>query len=442
MVHAAQGRTLARRAYSGPAVGSCYGPAVRRVLLCVVLAAASAPSTSQAEDVDPAAWLRQGVELRRQDRNEEALELFQRAWAASPTPVARAQIALAEQALGRWVEAEHDLVAAMGTPDDPWIAKNEQTLEDARAEIARHLGWLTVGVDVADARIELDGRALAAGVEERVVAGGATLVVQAPGRTSEARHIEVEPGAHARIAVVLTPIAEEPAAPPPSLPSQSATASPETPSQDTPRRHASLIAPAAFAAAGVAGIGLGTYFGFRTLDDKRARDAACTGGVCAPSAATDDRDARTASTVSTVAIGAGVGAVAAGAAWYLRDRIGAGTGENTRLPGGPAIALGVLGITGVALGTYFEVQASQERSARDAQCVAGCTPAGLEHDSNARTAVTVSTLSFGLGLAALADGAVLWWVQRSRGAATPVGWNVVPLGGAGVAGLSIAGLYR
>ncbi|HEX4352161.1 MAG TPA: tetratricopeptide repeat protein, partial [Polyangiales bacterium] len=59
------------------------------------------------------ALISQGVALRKQGKNAEALVDFQRAYQISPSPRAQAQIALAEQALGDWIAAEDGLVSAL-----------------------------------------------------------------------------------------------------------------------------------------------------------------------------------------------------------------------------------------------------------------------------------------------------------------------------------------
>ncbi len=68
------------------------------------------PSTALSEDLD--AILRKGNELRRVGRDREALAEFQRAARIANTARVNAQIALAEQALGLWVEAETHMAKA------------------------------------------------------------------------------------------------------------------------------------------------------------------------------------------------------------------------------------------------------------------------------------------------------------------------------------------
>jgi hypothetical protein len=101
---------------------------------------------------DPAeALLRRGAELRRADRHEEALELFQKAHAISPSGRTLGQMGLAEFSLKRYVDAEAHLVGALAD-QSPWVAKNRGALEQALEDVRKHVAVLTIsgpaGADV------------------------------------------------------------------------------------------------------------------------------------------------------------------------------------------------------------------------------------------------------------------------------------------------------
>jgi hypothetical protein len=159
---------------------------------------ALAPSSVIAEDAD--ALIKQGVELRRAGKDQEALEQFRRAYELAPSPRAVAQLGLAEQALGRWVDAEAHVDKALEAPQDPWIAKYHATLEASRVTIAGHLGSLEVrGPEGAEVRVDgqLEGtlplsRAL------RLPAGSALLDVSSHGRPLLTRAVNIVPGQLAR----------------------------------------------------------------------------------------------------------------------------------------------------------------------------------------------------------------------------------------------------
>jgi hypothetical protein len=146
---------------------------------------------------DADALVKQGIELRRSGKDEEALKAFKRAQALRPTPRGRAQAGLAEQALGQWVAAEEDVAGALAVSDDPWIARNRSTLEDALKVVRRHIGELVILGSPQGARVTVDDREVGTLplAEPLHVATGEVLVkVEAPGHESIARKVTVSAG--------------------------------------------------------------------------------------------------------------------------------------------------------------------------------------------------------------------------------------------------------
>jgi hypothetical protein len=158
-------------------------------LLCLPLRVGATPESD--------ALIGEGVELRRKQKDADALERFQRALAIEATPRVRAQIGFAEQALGRWVEAERDLAAALSTGEDTWIVKNRSALERALATVGEHLGTLEVSGTPAGAAVRIGGEPvgtlpLARGL--RVPAGSAALEVSADQHAAAQRTVLVHAG--------------------------------------------------------------------------------------------------------------------------------------------------------------------------------------------------------------------------------------------------------
>src|SRR4051812_22766853 len=83
--------------------------------------------TSTARAEDPEALIREGVRLRRAQKDQEALEYFQKAYDTGKTPRAAAQLGLCEQALGMWVASEKHVYEALKAAKDSWVAKNRST---------------------------------------------------------------------------------------------------------------------------------------------------------------------------------------------------------------------------------------------------------------------------------------------------------------------------
>lgn len=143
----------------------------------------------------------QGIALREQGKDDQALELFRKAEAKSKTPRATAQVALAEQALGMWVLAETHLSAALESKDDAWIGKNRAALEGALAIIQKHVGSLEIRANVDRAEVFVDG-ALVGTIPRatplRVETGTRQVELRAAGRYPVSRAVSVSVDAMAR----------------------------------------------------------------------------------------------------------------------------------------------------------------------------------------------------------------------------------------------------
>jgi hypothetical protein len=230
-----------------------------------------------ADDPAASALIEQGLDLRQAHRDADALALFEKAEALSPTPRGRAQVALAEQALGRWVKAEGDLRAALAVKNDEWIESRRIVLEKALAAIGSHLGDVDL-VGATTGEVFIDGEPMAdpdARGHFRLEAGRRTLEVRAPAMYPISRILDVLPGEVVRVEVTQRPLLPNTAVVVPAEP----TIHTPPPSAPPPARSAqrtvgwvSLGAAGAFVVLGVVGvadhqIAAGNFNG----------DATCTG---------------------------------------------------------------------------------------------------------------------------------------------------------------------
>jgi hypothetical protein len=133
----------------------------------------------------------------------------------NPAPRIRAQIGLAEQALGQWAEAEKDLNVALSASEDPWISDHEQALKKALGTIQLHLASLTVESNVGGAELWLNGARWGTlpMKSTRVAAGTVNIELRAQGFDTVRRSIEVEPGKVAQERVELSPAPATPTEP-------------------------------------------------------------------------------------------------------------------------------------------------------------------------------------------------------------------------------------
>jgi hypothetical protein len=128
-----------------------------------------------------------------------------------------AQIALAQQALGRWVAAEAGLLRALAAGEDPWIARNRAPLEQALTTVRAQLAWLEVQGNVPGAEVWIAGEragTLPMAEPVRVAAGVQLVELRAAGYEPAIRRVEVQAGVHARETLVLLPVAVRTEAPP------------------------------------------------------------------------------------------------------------------------------------------------------------------------------------------------------------------------------------
>jgi hypothetical protein len=167
-----------------------------RVVASTLAVACSLAGASARADTSSAQMVDRGIQLRREHRDAEALEEFRRADQLNPAPRIKAQIGLAEQALGQWVEAERDLNLALSAAEDPWIERNADALKRAVAAIQLHLGSLTVETNVVGAELWLNGARWGTlpMSSARVVAGSLLVEVRAQGYETAKSSIDVAPG--------------------------------------------------------------------------------------------------------------------------------------------------------------------------------------------------------------------------------------------------------
>ncbi|MDH5493036.1 MAG: hypothetical protein OEY14_13865, partial [Myxococcales bacterium] len=157
---------------------------------------AAPPALAQADSEEELAELR-----RRGDDLQAAGQLEARGDHATSARL-RAELGLAYQGAGRYLDAERHLQAALRAAEDPWIGAHRAGLELALELAGRHLGWVHIacsspGLYVV-AREGRDGR-MPCGTALRVAAGTLALEARAPGRQSQRLSVEITAGARAEV---------------------------------------------------------------------------------------------------------------------------------------------------------------------------------------------------------------------------------------------------
>jgi len=177
-------------------------------LVVAVALAVGWPAVVNAQETpDGNALIDHGVERRRAGDDLGALALFTRAWETGREPRARAQMALAEQALGHFVDAEAHLIEALAANQDEWIVARRADLLLALEALQRRLGYFEIRGGIAGADLRIDRRSVGTlPIEQpiRIAAGSYRMEVVARGHYTVARQITIVPGGTTRETVVLT----------------------------------------------------------------------------------------------------------------------------------------------------------------------------------------------------------------------------------------------
>ncbi len=198
----------------------------RFVLGLAILSVLGTARVAVAADGAADALVARGLELRREGKAAEALELFERAYSLSPSPRTVGQMGLAEASLQRWLDAEKHLNASLGVADDIWVRKNKALVEQAIELTHKHVGHITI-TGPAGASISVAGNAvgtLPIPAPLRVVEGTSLVTATAPGFKQLIQSVTVLGGG--RVAVDLAmqrsdvPRAEPTAAPTSLVPLQ------------------------------------------------------------------------------------------------------------------------------------------------------------------------------------------------------------------------------
>lgn len=160
---------------------------------CLTSTAHAAPAGGGAQ-AQAEARIQKGLDLRRKMRDADALVEFQEAMKLFPSPRAKAQIGLAQLAVGLFEAAETTLTEVLtGSADDSWVSAHRDALSDALGKVKEHLGTLNVSGEPRGASVEINGSPTCSlPCSVHVQAGDVIVKVQAPGFLPLTRTVSVE----------------------------------------------------------------------------------------------------------------------------------------------------------------------------------------------------------------------------------------------------------
>lgn len=167
---------------------------------------------SPAEAQEPAAdaargLVDQGVALRREGRDVEAVALFRQAFVLDASARTEAQLGLGLLAVGEFVSAYDHLEHALAS-SDAWITRNRAALQTSLDSAAQHVGLLEVAGDDVLANVSVNGEhvgQLPLAGPIRVQTGRAVIDVTLDGYRSFSADVNVVTGQTSRVSVHLVP---------------------------------------------------------------------------------------------------------------------------------------------------------------------------------------------------------------------------------------------
>lgn len=312
-------------------------------LAALLLSAPAASADPTAADKAMAeALFRDAKELSSAGKLADACPKFAESHRLDPKPGTILNLAACHEHQGRTASAWADyseaaiLAARARQPDREAFARGKVD------ELEKKLSYVSFRVPAVDGlELSLDGKSLttaAAGTRVPLDPGEHVIEARAPGREVWTQKLEVPVGPAERTVEIpeLTPeggaAAPAPAPAPPEKPPASSVT-------EDPKRLAAWGA----VGLGVVGLGVGAFFGLRTLSEKSTVDDNCTGSFCNQAGLDANDRAYTAATLSTVGFGVGVVSLAAGVVLLVVTKDDA-KGNAARARVSPALGPGRAGL--------------------------------------------------------------------------------------------------
>jgi hypothetical protein len=305
------------------------------VMLAIVGGASSSvrPALAQPTAHDRAdALFRQGKSLLEQGRYAEACAMLSESFGLDPATGTLLALALCHEGAGKLATASTEFEQVAQDSEKAGRTDRAALAREHQAALTPLLSHLTLGVPVSvvvpGLVIRVDGHAVPQHSWNKAIPidpGPHTIEALAPGKRRWSASIEVGQTADAKavdvpqleddLAVAAEPVNGDAAALQPARAGGSAKAEPTLTRQAGSKSPLPLV----LLGGGVAGIGVGSFFGLRAISDSNAAKTACPTSPCNDSnALRTNNDARTEAWVADVAIGAG--AIAAAVGLYLLIR--------------------------------------------------------------------------------------------------------------------------
>ncbi|HEU4412050.1 MAG TPA: hypothetical protein VFS43_42810 [Polyangiaceae bacterium] len=307
----------------------------RRALgLALAFAALGPPSRALAQSDAALAedLFRRGRTLMGQNRVAEACAKFTDSHRLDPKLGTLLNLAVCHEKEGKTASAWAEFVEAASQASRSGQSERSRFARTKAQELEKRLVRVEFRVDApaAEQTVSLGPKPIpssAWGVPIPVDPGTYAVSASAPHKITWKGELVVPEKSTAAVPFAVPALADEPPAPPPPPPT--ATAAPTAPEPEPPSGGGNWRLPAGLVAGGVglAGLAVGTVFGLRTLAKESDADEECEGRYCSTRGLELHDESRRAATVSTVGFAAGVVGLGLGTYFLLSS--------GGRAPGAP-----------------------------------------------------------------------------------------------------------
>ena len=353
-----------------PVVASAWTRTARVMLLGVALGLAGAGTAwaepSAADKETARALLNGGDAAYKSGKHEEALKHYNAAHAIMNVPTTGIEVAKAQEALGKLVEARDTLLAVTRYPkkaNEPKAFTNARERALARASaIAARIPSATIRVtglaEGVSPTVTIDGVSVnpaVLGVPRKLNPGKHAIAVSAPGYAEVRKEIDVAERAEVEVPIELVKSGDVPAVAPGavSAPASSSDGSKtEAPSAATvpPGGDAGTsqsTSSLAYVGFGVGAVGFvaGGITGALAFSKAGAAQDQCTDNICPPNAQSDIDSSKSMGTISTISFAVGVVGAAVGI-YGLMSPSEPESPAASRIRVQPAVGLGNVGLMG------------------------------------------------------------------------------------------------
>jgi hypothetical protein len=264
-----------------------------------------------AQTAEPETLVTEGIQLRKQGRDTEALERFQKAAEQSPdSPRVLGHLALALHATEQWLKSERVMLEVLRSKDDIWVLRHQAELEKSLESVQDHLAWLEVDSPISGSLWINDvnvGNAPTAG-PIRVLANTCVIKLTAPNRPPITKLISIPARHHLNVYMIETiapMVPPPPVAAPRHTSTQIASSASKAPSPNGARHGIGLT----LLGAGVAGIVTSVAVGVDALVQRDRSRRECNEHKCSIDGIKLDALGRHSATLATISFAAGAAAL-------------------------------------------------------------------------------------------------------------------------------------